>query len=114
MYQIAGYGKEVSELAKYSAKDSDYLVDKHVFEVFYKSLKGKRLIVYSGLFKDTLKKFKNGELDKYKELDQTEYVYALMYNWGKRNYVLKEQRELTEEERKQLNCELIDEMDIRD
>lgn len=106
--------KEVSELAKYSAKDSDYLVDKHVFEVFYKSLKGKRLIVYSGLFKDALKKFKNGELDKYKEIDQTEYVYALMYNWGKKDYVLKEQRELTEEERKQLNCELIDEMELEE
>jgi plasmid rolling circle replication initiator protein Rep len=74
--------KEVSELAKYSAKDSDYLVDEIVFEAFYKSLKGKRLIVYSGLFKDALKKFKNGELDKYKE--KTEYVYALMYNWEKK------------------------------
>ncbi|WP_121641029.1 protein rep [Virgibacillus sp. Bac330] len=32
--------KEISELAKYSAKDSEYLVDKHVFQVFYKSEKG--------------------------------------------------------------------------
>ena len=28
--------KEVSEIAKYSAKDSDYLQDKKVFDVFYK------------------------------------------------------------------------------
>ncbi|HAJ4038382.1 TPA: replication protein, partial [Escherichia coli] len=41
--------KEVSEVAKYSAKDSDYLVDEKVFETFYKALKGKRLIVQSGL-----------------------------------------------------------------
>lgn len=106
--------KEVSEVAKYSAKDSDYLVDENVFEAFYKSLKGKRLIVYSGLFKDALKKFKNGELDKYKEVDQTEYVYALLFNWGKKDYVLKEQRELTNDERKQLNNELIEEMEVEE
>jgi len=106
--------KEVSEVAKYSAKDSDYLVDEKVFEAFYKSLKGKRLIVYSGLFKDALKKFKNGELNKYMVLDQTEYVYALLFNWGKKDYVLKEQRELTAEERQQLNNELLDEMEIEE
>ncbi|MGJ5708498.1 protein rep, partial [Staphylococcus equorum] len=43
--------KEVSEIAKYSAKDSDYLQDETVFNTFFKSLSGKRLIVYSGLFK---------------------------------------------------------------
>ncbi len=37
-----------------------------------------------------------------------------MYNWGKKDYVLKEQRELTEEERKQLNYELIDEMEVEE
>lgn len=104
--------KEVSEVAKYSAKDSDYLVNEKVFEVFYKALKGKRLIVYSGLFKESMKLFKDGELDTYKEVDPTEYVYALMYNWGKNDYVLKEQRELTEEERKQLNGQLLDENEI--
>src|SRR5699024_2999871 len=41
---------KVFEIAKYSAKDSDYLINQEVFEVFYKALKGKRLIVYSGLF----------------------------------------------------------------
>ena len=42
--------KEVYELAKYSAKDSDYLISRPVFETFYKALKGKRFIVYGGLF----------------------------------------------------------------
>ena len=36
---------KVFEIAKYSAKDSDYLINQEVFEVFYKALKGKRLIV---------------------------------------------------------------------
>src|SRR5699024_9155811 len=34
---------KVYEIAKYSAKDSDYLINQEVFEVFYKALKGKRL-----------------------------------------------------------------------
>ena len=34
--------KEVYELAKYSAKDTDYLINREVFTVFYKALKGKQ------------------------------------------------------------------------
>src|SRR5699024_3262682 len=49
----------IFEIAKYSAKDSDYLQNQKVFEVFYKALKGKRLIVFSGLFKEAMTKFKN-------------------------------------------------------
>src|SRR5699024_12858747 len=63
----------IFEIAKYSAKDSDYLQNQKVFEVFYKALKGKRLIVFSGLFKEAMTKFKNGELDEYKEKDLTKY-----------------------------------------
>ncbi len=58
---------KVYEIAKYSAKDSDYLINEDVFEVFYKALKGKRLIVYSGLFKEAMKLFKDGKLDEYKK-----------------------------------------------
>lgn len=104
--------KEIAEVAKYSAKDSDYLINKVVFEIFYKALKGKQLIVYSGLFKDSMKLFKNGELVKYQEKDSTEYIYALLYNWGMKDYVLVEQRELTEDESKELNNEFIDEKDL--
>ena len=81
---------------------------------FYKALKGKRLIVFSGLFKDGSTLFSAGELDKYMEVDTTEYIYALLYNWGKGSYVEKEKRELTVEERKQLNKQLINEMDIEE
>ncbi len=101
--------KEVSEIAKYAAKDSDYLVDEDVFEVFYKALKGKRLIVQSGLFKESMKLWKEGKLDKYKEMDSTDYVYALLYSWGKGSYVEYEKRLLTDEERKEVNQQLIDE-----
>ncbi|ECO1677986.1 protein rep [Peribacillus frigoritolerans] len=103
--------KEVAEVTKYSAKDSDYLQSPEVFETFYKALKGKRLIVYSGLFKDAMKLFKTGELDKYKDVDSTEYVYELLYTWGKSDYVLKEKRLLTDEQKKELNKQLINEIE---
>src|SRR5699024_12638983 len=71
----------IFEIAKYSAKDSDYLQKQKVFEVFYKALKGKRLIVFSGLFKEAMTKFKNGELDENKEKDLRKYVYEIRYTW---------------------------------
>ena len=79
--------KEVSEVAKYSAKDSDYLQDEKVFDVFYKSLSGKRLIVYSGLFKKASKKYENKELEQYKKLNQTNYIYEIFYRWGNKKYI---------------------------
>lgn len=107
-----GQDDKVYEIAKYSAKDSDYLINQEVFEVFYKALKGKRLIVYSGLFKDAMTKFKNGELYGYKEKDVTKYVYATMYNWGGKKYIELEKRYLTNEEMKEINGQLIDEKDV--
>ncbi|MGX0167114.1 plasmid rolling circle replication initiator protein Rep [Staphylococcus capitis] len=69
--------KELYEMAKYSGKDSDYLINQKVFDAFYKSLKGKQVLVYSGLFKEARKKLKNGELDYLKDIDPTEYVYQI-------------------------------------
>ncbi len=103
---------KVYEIAKYSAKDSDYLVNQDVFEVFYKVLKGKRLIVYSGLFKDAMKLFKDGKLDKYKKKDVTNYVYAIMYNWGQSKYIEQERRLLTEDEQKEINGQLMNEQEV--
>ena len=96
-------GKEAAEIAKYAAKDSDYLYNPDVFKVYYQALKGKQLIVYSGLFKEMAKRFEDGEIDQYKEKDQNEYVYAIMYGWGYGEYVEKEKRLLTEEEKRKVN-----------
>lgn len=105
-------GKEIFEISKYSAKDGDYLVSESVFETFYKALKGKRSIVYSGLFKTASQSFDNGDLDKYKEVDQIEYVYAILYSWGMGKYVENEKRKLTEQEHQELNKKLIDELEV--
>ena len=104
--------KEVYELAKYSAKDTDYLVSKPVFKVFYKALKGKQTMVYGGLFKDAHKLFKEKKLDNYKEKDNIKYVYALYYDWHKKNYENSKVRKLTEEEKVKVNGNLIDEIEI--
>ena len=102
----------IAEIAKYGAKDADYLISQEVFDIFYKSLKGKQLLTYSGAFKDALKSFNQGELEKYKELDITEYVYALGYYWRDNNYTAIEKRLLTEEEKSIINKQLINELEI--
>lgn len=106
--------KEVSEIAKYSAKDSDYLEDEKVFDTFYKSLSGKRLIVYSGLFKDASKLYENKELEKYKELDPTQYIYQIFYHWGQTEYIQTEQKLMSEEMQKEVNNKMLDEDDFED
>lgn len=77
--------KELYEMAKYSGKDSDYLINQKVFDAFYKSLKGKQVLVYSGLFKEAKKKLKNGDLDYLKEIDPTEYIYQIFGSVAKLN-----------------------------
>lgn len=104
--------KEVYELAKYSAKDTDYLINREVFTTFYKALKGKQVLVFSGLFKDAHKMYKNHELDIYKEQDTIEYAYMVNYNWLKNKYDNTNIRELTEEEKQKFNKKLINEIEV--
>jgi plasmid rolling circle replication initiator protein Rep len=107
----------INEITKYVAKDTDYLHSEEVFEVFYKALKGRQLITYNGIFKDALKLYKSKDkeinLDKYKEIDRTEYMYFLQYAWGNqdRKYLEKVKRDLTDEEYDKFNSNWIDEME---
>lgn len=113
MYSIKE-DKGVNEIAKYASKDQDYLYSKEVFNIFYDALKGKRVIVFSGLFKEAVALYKQGKLDSYKEKDMEEYVYLLFYNWidNTSKYAEDLKRELTLEEYKLYNKNLIDEIDI--
>ncbi|HCU7941704.1 TPA: protein rep [Staphylococcus aureus] len=103
--------KELYEMAKYSGKDNDYLINQKVFDAFYKALKGKQVLVYSGLFKDARKKLKNGELDCLKEVDPTEYIYQIFYTWNKKEYLASEIFDLTESEKQEINHQMIDEIE---
>lgn len=71
--------KAILELSKYMAKDSDYLESGKVFRTFYFSLKGKRLIVYGGIFRDAATLYESGALDGYKRqsyIEVKEYVFS--------------------------------------
>ncbi|MCD9065430.1 protein rep [Staphylococcus saprophyticus] len=103
--------KELYEMAKYSGKDSDYLINQKVFDAFYKSLKGKQVLVYSGLFKEAKKKLKNGDLDYLKEIDPTEYIYQIFYIWKQKDYLASELYDLTEQEKREINHKMIDEIE---
>ena len=106
--------KGVAEIAKYSSKDSDYLISQEIFDVMYKALKGRQIITYNGVFKDSAKLYKKGDLDYLKDIDLTEYVYRILYQWGQGDYVQREIRELTDEEKERFNKQLIDEIDIEE
>lgn len=103
--------KELYEMAKYTGKDSDYLSNQKVFDTYYKSLKGKQVLVYSGLFKEARKKLKDGDLDYLKEIDPTEYVYQIFYMWNKNEYLASEIFDLTDEEKKSINHQMINEIE---
>lgn len=103
--------KELYEMAKYSGKDSDYLINQKVFDAFYKSLKGKQVLVYSGLFKEARKLLKNGDLDYLKEIDPTEYIYQIFYIWKQKEYLASELHDLTEQEKRELNHQMVDEIE---
>ena len=103
--------KELYEMAKYSGKDSDYLINQKVFDAFYKSLKGKQVLVYSGLFKEAKKKLKIGDLDYLKEIDPTEYIYQIFYIWKQKEYLASELYDLTEQEKREINHKMIDEIE---
>ncbi|EJR48171.1 hypothetical protein IIO_06654 [Bacillus cereus VD115] len=106
-------GNAVAEVAKYSAKDYELSTSQDVFDVFYSGLKGRQLIVYSGMLKKYASKYENGELDKYKSKDKSEYFYKIIAKWNpdllkfNQEYV-----ELTEEEKLQYNGSLQEDMEV--
>lgn len=68
--------ESIMELSKYIAKDSDYLYSADVFQTFYNSLKGRRMMTYGGVFGDLLKEYENGTLD---EFTINSYIDVLAY-----------------------------------
>lgn len=92
----------VLEVAKYTAKGSDLYHSERVFDVFYGALKGRQLLVYSGVFKDYAKKYEQGLLDEFKKTDEAVYTHLLTTLWNNSKYEGK-LRELTEEEFQRYN-----------
>ena len=107
-----GRDKAINEVAKYAAKDSDYSISQSVFDVFYKALKGRQVLTFNGLLAQANKKYKAGDLDSYKTIDGTEYVWLLLYRWGGSEYLEKRRREITEEEYEELKREAVDDASV--
>lgn len=76
-----GMEKAILELSKYMAKDSDYLDSWDVYNTFYFALKGKRLIVYGGIFKDAATAYESGALDGYKRQSYMEVHQYVCSDW---------------------------------
>ena len=102
------------EIAKYAAKDSDYLLNQNVFDVFYTSLKGKKILTYNRIFKDLSKEYDDGKLDYLKDVDTTDYIYKLVFQWLGNEYKEIIFENLSEEEKNKMKNILIDEIDIED
>lgn len=98
--------KAIFEISKYISKDSDYMYSPEVFKVFYNTLKGKRMLSFSGCFKDAVKLYKNGDLVEYMGDDPNEhikYVKRLWYVWDSSDYKEVQAQELTDEEIEKVN-----------
>ncbi len=100
--RATGNSNAVLEIAKYSAKGSDLYHSETVFDTFYTALKGRQLLVYSGMMKDYAKKYENGELDRFKEKDENVYTHLLRSLWKGSKYESK-LRELSPEEFEEFN-----------
>ncbi|HDI4751460.1 TPA: replication protein, partial [Listeria monocytogenes] len=70
-----------------------------------------QILVYSGLFKEARKKLKDGDLDYLKEIDPTEYVYQIFYMWNQKEYLASEIFDLTDEEKREVNQKMINEIE---
>ena len=96
--------KQVMELATYSAKQGDLYSSKEVFDGFYEGLYRKKLLVYNGIFKEYKKKIDTGEVDPAQviELNQLleEATKEFYLQWEKDNYLIADERDVPEEQRK--------------
>lgn len=97
-----GNSNAVLEVAKYSAKGSDLYHSEAVFDTFYLALKRRQLLVYSGIMKDYVKKYENGDLDRFKKQDEEVYTHLLRAIWKGSKYDSK-MRELSPEEFEEFN-----------
>jgi len=95
-------GSGAKEVAKYTAKDSDYLVNQDVFDTFRTALHRRRRIVYSGLFREGAELYETGELDYLLEKDETIYEWLVNYFWQNDEYNKGEIRALTDDEKAEI------------
>lgn len=107
--------KSFRELAKYEAKAIDFLsYSQEVFDTFYFAMKGRKMLTWNGCFQTAKKKYKKGDLDKYKEIDENEYTHISFHSYNQTNYDLIKEREMSKKEFEKYNNMAIMEEEIVD
>ena len=107
--------KSFRELAKYEAKAVDFLsYSQEVFDTFYFAMKGRKMLTWNGCFQDAKKKYKKGDLDKYKEVDENEYTHISFHSYNQTDYDLIKEREMNRKEFEKYNNMAIMEEEIID
>ena len=103
--------KSFRELAKYEAKAIDFLgYSQEVFDTFYFAMKGRKMLTWNGCFQTAKKKYKKGDLDKYKEVDENEYTHISFHSYNQTDYDLIKEREMSKKEfEKYNNMSIMDE-----
>ena len=94
------------ELAKYEAKDLEYLnYGEEVFDVFFKALKGRKTLTFNGCFQEHKKLFDLGEFDDYIDKDDNYYELTSFHSYENhfKKYKHLETREMTKEELEDFN-----------
>lgn len=76
-----GTTNAVLEVAKYSAKASDYSQSEDVLDAMYNALHHTRLMTYAGKCKALSTAYNDGELEEYRQLDTTKYTMRVVYVW---------------------------------
>lgn len=102
-----GINSEILELAKYMAKSADYFSSLDVFETYFNETYKKRFMRYGGIFKETLKEFKQGNLNKYINANLIDWYFIIKYSYQGQSYEKNSIRDLTEDEKMQIiNAEI--------
>lgn len=71
----------VLEVSKYAAKAADFCQTESVFDTFYESLKHLKTMSYAGICKQLRRDYIAGKLNAYLPVDDTEYVWRLVYQY---------------------------------
>lgn len=76
-----GTTNAILEVAKYSAKASDYTHSEEVLDTFYAALHHTRMLTYFGRCRDLRDQYECGKLSQYEELDTVRYTMRVVYIW---------------------------------
>ena len=104
--------KAILELAKYIAKDSQYMESDEAFITFYNSLHKKRAFTFGGEFKEARDLYLNKKLVKYLQVDNTLLYWLITFGWANGSYQerMKERYNNSNIDENQLDDELFDDI----